>query len=527
MQLDIKKLVFVLLLFFYCKSSVFSQSFKIVEKTPNTNTFAFDSLRSTDGNCLITIFYKDGGLTNDCNTSNIINSEADKECNLNKFKKKLEKELNNCSFLEETTIQLYKYPKEATYYLKDQNNKKINIVGLMAFVSNYGNELYTAPELSNILNELNKKTAKAFIPTKKNACTKSIFEFSSKIHKKAVNPFVCPSDIHVLNRLKSDLIAGNSCPKMDIPLEDIFIKHLLLLFKPNLVLNKQISYYKKKNLELEKEKDSLNKSYRIKLASIKKLWSESSLGLNGQLGIVNSNSVVSDLENLNSKVTLFNSLDLSFNKSITEKIAMHISAELFNMQGDFELNSTEDSWNDYIGAENPLERTNSISGLKESWIMNNGVAAKIGISYVLTSFNDRLFIRAGGEIGKVFPFFISSMLDEGEFNYRAEIDNIDGPLANINSLGLYDGVSYSSLPLQKNQFSGFVIGLNTTVTYSLTKKLYSKLFIDYSILQLTNQDYNKDSKISRNYGEFSSSMYQIKSLRISPLTIGFGIGLKF
>lgn len=527
MQLDIKKLVFVLLLFFYCKSSIFSQSFKIVEKTLN-NKLTFDSLRSIDGNCLITIFYKDGSLKNDCNKSTIINS-SDQKCNLKKFKEKLVKELNNCSFPEETTIQFYIYPKETIYYLKDENNKKTYIENIMAFVSNYGNELYTAPELSNFLNELNKKSKQHFIPTKNIFNTNSVFEFSSEIHKKSVNPsFKCPSDIHVLNLLKKYLIAGNSCPtNRYIPLEDIFIKHLLLLFKPNLVLNKQISYYKKKNLELEKEKDSLNKSYRIKLASIKKLWSESSLELNGQLGIVNSNSVVSDLENLNSKVTLFNSLDLSFNKSINEKIAMHISAELFNMQGDFELNSTEDSWNDDIGAENSLERTTTISGLKESWIMNNGVAAKIGISYVLTSFNDRLFIRAGGEIGKVFPFFISSMLDEGEFNYRAEIDNIDGPLTNITSLGLYDGVSYSSLPLQKNQFSGFVIGLNTTVTYSLTKKLYSKLFIDYSILQLTNQDYNPDSKISRNYGEFSSSMYQIKSLRISPLTIGFGIGLKF
>ena len=526
MQLDLKKIVFVLLLFVFCKTSAFSQSFKIVEKTINSKLFTFDSLRSTDKSCLITIFYKDGGLKNDCNKSSIINS-SNQDCNFANFKKKLIKELNNCSFLEETTIQFYIYPKEKRYFLKDKNNKKTNIENIMAFVSNYGNEFYTVTELSNYLKELNKKSEQPFIPTNKNAYTNSIFEFSSEIHKKSINPsFSCPSDIHVLNRLKNDLIAGNSCPALDIPFEDIFIKHLVLLFQPNLILNKQISYYKNKYLELEREKDSLNKSYRINSAYMKNLWSKSSIELNGRLGLVNSNSLVSDLENLNSTVSLFNSLNLSFVKGINEKVTMYITAELFNMQGDFELKSTEDSWNDDIGADNPLQRTNSISGLRESWIINNGVASKIGFSYLLTSFNDKLLIRSGAEIGKVFPFMISSKLEEAEFNYRAKINNIDAILKNIPSLGLYDEISYNPIPSQKNQFSGFVIGLNTTATYLLTKKLYSKIFIDYSIFNLKNQDYNSNSKVSRYYGEFSSTMYQIKSLRISPLTIGFGLGLK-
>lgn len=520
MQLVQFRHLFAILFIFLCSISS-GQNFHIVEKKINRN-LTFDSLKSSDNGCLISIFYQDD-LKSDCEKSNILKN---KRCKIEGFKEKLKKELNNCSFLEETTIHLYKLSKEFIY-LKDEKNKKAQLNHIMAFVSNYGSEIYSAPELSTYLQKINKKSEDNFIKTIGIYRTKSIFEFSSEIYKKGNSTIDCPNGIHILNRKKDDLLSGRSCPALDIPFEDIFIKHLTLLFKPNYVFNQHLSNNKKRISELERKNDSLNNLLESKITKLRSLFREGSVELNGQLGLVNGNSIKGDLESLQSSVSHFNSIELSFNKQINQKINLHASIGVFNSKGNFTMNNAKDTWNDDIGAEYPLERTIQINNFEESWQINNGITAKLGLSHILKLINDKLLISAGGDIGIIFPFLMTTKLEKGSFNYRGKIKNIEGELTNINSLGLYENVTYSSTLSQKSQFSGYTLDLNTSATYSFTKKMYSKIFFQYSLYQLNNKDYNLNSNISRRYGEFSSSVFQTRSLNLSIFSAGIGVGIKF
>ena len=520
MQLNHYRLLFAVL-FIFLNSISSAQNFHIVEKKINTN-LTFDSLKSSNNGCLISIFYQDG-IKSDCEKSNIIKNDR---CNMEGFKEKLKKELNNCSFLEETTIHLYKLSKEFIY-LNDEKNKKTQINHIMAFVSNYGGEIYSAPELSTYLKKINNRSEDNFIKTVGIYHTKSIFEFSSEIYKKGNSTIDCPNGIHILNRKKDDLLSGRSCPALDIPFEDIFIKHLTLLFKPNYVFNQHLSNNKKKINELERKNDSLNNLLETKITKLRSLFREGSVELNSQLGAVNGNSLMGDLENLKTSVSSYNSIELSFNKQITKKIDLHATVGVFNSQGNFTMTNAKDNWNDDIGAEYPLERIIEINEFEESWQINNGITAKLGMSHKLKLVNDKLIISAGGDFGIVFPFFMTTKLEKGSFNYKGKIKNIEGELTNINSLGLYENVTYPSMSSQKSQFSGYVINLNTSATYSITKKIYSKIFVQYSLYQLNNKDYNLDSKISLSYGEFSSSVFQMRSMNLSIFSVGLGVGIKF
>ena len=521
------KKIIILIIILSIQSIVFGQNYTIVEKKL-TNKLNFDSLQSKGKECLISIFYKDGGLGNDCDKSEIINSKEN-NCDLALFKNKLINELNNCSFLEKTTIQIFRYPRGAIHYLKDEDFNKTYIEDVMAFVSNYGGEIYTTHQTSNFFLELNKKTKYLDLSENPKKNVTSIFEFSPEIHKKSVDiPFKCPNHIQVLNRKKQDLISGNSCPtNLFIPVEDIFIKHLTLLFKPNYVLNQHVTYNKKRIDELERKNDSLNNLLESKITKLKNLFSEGSIELNAQHGLINSNSIKGDLESLKTSVSSFNNIELSFIKQLNRNIDLHASVGVFNSQGNFTMTNSTDNWNDDIGAEHPLMRTIEINDFEESWQINNGITIKLGFKHTLKLVNDKLFISGGGNFGLVFPFFMKSNLEKGVFNYRGRIKNIEGELTNVNALGLYENVSYPSISSQKNQFSGYVIDLNTSATYTISNSIYSKLFIQYSLYQLNNKDYNPDSRMSLNYGEFSSSMFQMSSLNLSIFSVGIGIGIKF
>jgi hypothetical protein len=208
------------------------------------------------------------------------------------------------------------------------------------------------------------------------------------------------------------------------------------------------------------------------------------------------------------------------------RFATNLAARFYRFSIGTTMDSLQMQWLDSSMNGPDLLRNNKVVGLKETWKANDVPVLFVGTSCGY-SFNDMFSLTAGFEYGQFFPFKLQSKLMAGTFSYRAKVAGVDDELVQINSLGLAESISYADLSSQDAEFSGNTLRLNLTIKYNISSTFFLSIQAAYEKINLVNRDYNEQSMISANIGDFNSTLFNTKNIKMNCLTIGASIGINF
>jgi hypothetical protein len=150
--------------------------------------------------------------------------------------------LNKSSFIIPLRVQIIYWDNASNkmYFIEDEYNKKsfhnknyLEIEDQMAFIDFQNiNDFIKIEPFTKDLNRI----AKTHL-LQDNFKINSIFEFTKTLKKKGVIPFPCPNEIRALYKDSLTMYSSNTCPSASIPLDDMFLEHLTLIFRPNQAIN--------------------------------------------------------------------------------------------------------------------------------------------------------------------------------------------------------------------------------------------------------------------------------------------------
>jgi hypothetical protein len=507
-----------------------AQDYK-VECRPLRANLTFDSLKSKDTEILVTIFYKNFGKS-DCDNSRIF-PNSNKECNLNIFKEKLILLLNKSSFVIPVRFQIFYWDNfTEVFYLEDVYNKKIfnnknylEIEDQMAFVDfSKSPEFYQKDSFISDLNNIAKTKL-----LDENFQVTSIFDFTKKLNKKGVVPFPCPGSIRALYKDSSTMFSGNTCPATSIPLDDMFIEHLTLLFRANLVTTKVANLLMEMASQDKKRIDTLEGNFFNQKKELDKLTrfslSNNYLGICLDVAFASSGRPSQNLNNSNLNIARYQSYGFTMSMGLKKYFSVNIGLENSSFGGEIVTDNTECVLDDVLSNGLSIIRNTYINDLKEDWFIESATHIKLGISYV-KNIKNKMSLSLGVYSGKYLRNSLFTSLRSGKFNYRAQVSGINDEIMNVNSLDLKDNVEYDQEFFDQFSFTGYNFDFNGQVNYSLNERVRLLGNIQLSYINLSNLNFNQESQISSRIDEFNSAMYNIKSLIIMPFSLGVGIGIK-
>ena len=265
-------------------------------------------------------------------------------------------------------------------------------------------------------------------------------------------------------------------------------------------------------------------------------YNKSSWLLSGQYSFYSGSKVNSSLTLLNSDADIY-SYGLQYNKFLNVKkyktnskfdFKLSFEIDIYNLKGSLKSDSLKLNWTDLSNPELPILRENSIYSLIENWEAKTAVLLNIGLGHQIAIIEDKILLDYNINLGQILPFNINSILTDGYFNYRGYLNGISDQIYQISSLGLLDNINYKSFSAQTNQFWGYGIGLDFVVNFKITNSfIFSIPRLNFDFIKLYNNDFNSNSLVSPAYGEFNSTLYNVKSFTFMPFSIGAGIGFKF
>jgi len=528
-----RQVIFAVFVFSISARYGLTQNFKIDKFELNGN-LTFDSLRAKESEILITIFYKNFGK-NDCAKTSKFNF-SNEDCNVTSFIEKLKISLEKSSFVCPTRIQIFYWDeskKNNTYYIEDRIKKKsfnnknfLAIEDLMAFVD-FANVRNLIPTDSLIIN-LNKMGRTQSVGEKQ--FVNSIFEFTKTIKRTGIIPFPCPSELRAL--CKDTITAsGGSCHFYPIPTEDMFLEHLVSIFKPNLVINllstKISNLYNLSNKKIDSllGRDSIQNELIEKLKlDILKEQNYLSLSMSNSLFNITfaGNSLPTSIS-----ADLLNNLALTFSSKFKSPWNINISINSLNARGNLNVDefvqSNQEILNDGL---TPMIRKTHIVDLVENWSLKNTIGLNVGFG-IEKQVSKKIKLTFDVRGGKILPSNLETQLVKGIFHYRATVPGITDELMQINSLNLKDNVTYSNSFDQKFAVSGFNSELSANLRFLILKNVSIHGSFNLGYVHLTNLDYDPNRFLSNLYGEFNSSFHYIKSFSIMPFSLGIGAGIYF
>jgi hypothetical protein len=527
-----RSLILIIIVVFFTISLNHAQNFKI-DLIPLKSNLTFDSLSSKNNEILITIFYKNFGKT-DCEKSKIVEF-SNKDCSINSFREKLILTLNKSSFMTPVRIKIFYWSNASnnTYFIEDEYNRKtfnnkmfLEIEDQMAFIdfSNY-KDLVNIDVLTNDLN----KIAKTHL-LNENFKIQSIFEFTKTLKKKGVAPFKCPSDIRALYKDSVTMFSSNTCPSASIPLDDMFLEHLALLFRPHQVLNflnkKLIINQEENRRTIKILSDSLN-YLSDKISAFNRNQRKKSnlaFGFDFSLFIIEGNN--ENIFDLKNKVNSFTNYSISYSQPISNKFSLNLGMSNSSFSGIVNTENISHQFDEFLTNGLLLTRNVRIRNFEEKWSVNNMVKINIGVSFS-AKVTDRISFIIGLDYGRYFLGHLSTFFQNGIFDYRASIDGVNDELANISSLNLKDNIVYNHEFNSKLLFHGKQLGLNSQIRFQILNNINLLANFQLNYILLINDNFNQDSLISSRIGDFNSSLHGLKSLSFLPMNIGIGFGINF
>jgi hypothetical protein len=528
-----RTLIFCLIAFSFIIQLSQAQNYKIELKQLKSN-LTFDSLRAKESEILVTVFYKNFGKL-DCDKSRIL-EYSNKECDISSFKEKLILSLNKSSFIIPLRVQIYYWDNVSSkiYFIEDEYNKKsfnnknhLEIEDQMAFIDFHNlNDLIKIDPFTKDLNRI----AKTHL-LEDSFKIKSIFEFTKTLKKKGVIPFNCPNEIRALYKDSSTMYSSNTCPSASIPLDDMFLEHLTLIFRPNQAINLATRIIKQNQKDNITQIDSLKQlletqKNEIEVLKNKNKFQKNNFSLSSNYAFFNRGSFSSDLSSDISFDSYVN-LGLTYSRSITSNFGLIVTLSNFNAKGSLIADKLNfENQEVFPNTSIILNKRIHISNLTESWIIQNAIGLNLGLSFN-KAIGKNINIQTSVQIGKILTSNVMTALEDGLFNYRATIPGINDEITNVSSLSLKENVTYSEKFDQKFGFTGSNFGINAEIDYTVFKNLYFKGGLNFDYYHLNNTDYNTDSKVSVRIGDFNSSFNNVKSMTLIPFSIGLGVGLKF
>jgi hypothetical protein len=528
-----RTLIFCIVAFSFLFQYSQAQNYKIELKQLKSN-LTFDSLKAKESEILVTVFYKNFGKS-DCDKSRII-EYSNKECNINSFKDKMILLLNKSSFIIPLRVQIIYWDNASNkmYFIEDEYNKKsfhnknyLEIEDQMAFIDFQNiNDFIKIEPFTKDLNRI----AKTHL-LQDNFKINSIFEFTKTLKKKGVIPFPCPNEIRALYKDSLTMYSSNTCPSASIPLDDMFLEHLTLIFRPNLTINIATRIIKQNQKDNFTKIDSLKQLIEKQKNEIKKLESQNKaknniFSFSVDYGLLKQGFSSSDLSS-DMNINRYSNFGLTYARYIKSNIGFTVNLSNFNLQGT--LNSDELNFENQEVFPNTSIIFNKriiISNLIESWVIQNAIGLNLGLIYN-KSIAKKINIQTCVQIGKVLKSVVKTELKDGLFNYRATIPGISDEIIDVSSLNLKENVTYSEKFNQKFGFSGYNIGISVDADYSIFDNLYVKGGLKFDYFHLKNNDFITDNIVSVALGDFNSSFNSVKSMTILPFSIGLGIGIKF
>lgn len=528
-----RTLIICLIAFFFIIQLSQAQNYKI-ELRPLKTNLTFDSIKAKESELLVTIFYKNFGKS-DCDNSRILEF-SNKECNINSFKEKLVLSLNKSSFIFPLRVQIFYWDNVSSkvYFIEDEYGKKsfnnknnLEVEDQMAFID-FAN-MSEFIKIESFTKELNR-IAKTHL-LEDTFKVKSLFEFTKTLKKKGVVPFNCPNEIRALYKDSATMYSSNTCPSASIPLDDMFLEHLTLIFRPNTAINiatriisqnqniniiqidslKQILENQKKEVEELKNVNSSNKN-NLSISSNYSLFSIGS----------SSNDLSSDL-----KTGFVSGFGISYSRTFSSGFGFGISLNNLNANGTLNTTELEVEHQEVLPSSTVvMNKKTNIFNLTENWNLDNAIGLNLGFNFK-KAIGKKVNLFMDIELGKILNSNIRTTLQEGVFNYRASIPGIEDEIFNIASLDLKENVTYSDKFNQKFGFKGSSLSIGVDVEYSFFKNIFVNGGFQFEYYKLKNTDYNSESKVSTSLGDFNSSFNNVKSITLLPFSIGLGVGIKF
>ena len=447
------------------------------------------------------------------------------------FIKKLHFLLQKSSSCENLLIKIYELPSDRTLYFKNNKNIKAPIAHLMAIINGYDSYCYeNESEFFRHLMFLNGLATKN-VNTHSKMVIRSIFEFEKKIRKQDQSIILLPRNIFVLGKDSNNM--NISCPALDIPEEDIFLEHLTLLFKTNLVLSRVIKMSEINQKVNITRIDSLKQEIKYQKNEIEKLKNQKKSNnnrvyLSSHYSLFNFGSSSNNLSS-NLKTGFVNRFGITYSRTISSGFGFGISLNNLNANGTINTTELEVEHQEVLPSSTVvMNKKTNIFNLTEYWSLDNAIGLNLGLNFkkeIGKKEKVNLFIDI--ELGKILNSNIRTTLQEGVFNYRASIPGIEDEIFNIASLDLKENVTYSEKFNQKFGFKGSSFSICTAVEYSFYKKIFVKGGFQFEYYRLKNTDYNSESKVSTSLGDFNSSFNNVKSITLLPFSIGLGVGIKF
>ena len=474
----------------------------------------------------ILIFYKNEKIQK--KYKNYFLSE-DTLCNKEVFLKKLSVILHQSAMFNKVCLKLYNLPLDKTIYFKDKNNNKAPISNLTALI--YGFDSYFFENETDVIEHLEilNDIASNNVNSYSKLIVKSTFEFGSKIRKQDKKNIILPKHLYIL--AKDSINMNVSCEALDVPEEDIFLEHLTLLFKPNLVMNRiiKISRKNKNGLIIDSLIHVLgNQKNEIEKLKNQKKSNNNRVYLSSHYSLFNFGSSSNNLSS-NLKTGFVNRFEISYSRTFSSGFGVGISLNNLNANGTINTTELEVEHQEVLPSSTVvINKKTNIINLTEYWSLDNAIGLNLGLNFkkeIGKKEKVNLFIDI--ELGKILNSNIRTTLQEGVFNYRASIPGIEDEIFNIASLDLKENVTYSEKFNQKFGFKGSSFSICTAVEYSFYKKIFVKGGFQFEYYRLKNTDYNSESKVSTSLGDFNSSFNNVKSMTLLPFSIGLGVGIKF
>lgn len=518
------KPIIISTLFLFIVTLSHSQNFQIKEMGVLKGDFIFDTLKTKKNHTEIIVFFK----KNEIPTNKKIKEYPlynDTIFNKIVFIKKLNFLLQNSSLYKDLIVKIYELPEDQLYFSLNKN--KAVIANFTAILVGYDTFLFeNEMDFFEYLQSLNK-TSKKNINTHGQIPVKSIFEFERKIRKQDQKNILLPSNIFILN--KDSVNMNISCPALDIPEEDIFLSHLTLLFRPNLVMNRLVKIIQKDKYGMTI--DSLKQILENQKNEIEKLKNVNSSNKNN-LSILSNYSLFSigsssnDLSS-NLKTGFVSGFGISYSRTFSSVFGFGISLNNLNANGTLYTSELEVEHQEVLPSSTVLmNKKTNIFNLTENWKLDNAIGFNLGFN-LKKAMGKKVNLFVDIELGKILNSNIRTTLQEGVFNYRASIPGIEDEIINVASLDLKENVTYSDKFNQKFGFKGSSFSIRANVEYSLYKNIFVNGGFQFDYYRLKNTDYNSESKVSTSFGDFNSSFNNVKSMTLLPFSIGLGVGIKF
>ncbi len=472
----------------------------------------------------ILIFYKNEKIQK--KYKNYFLSE-DTLCNKEVFLKKLSVILHQSAMFNNVCLKLYNLPLDKTIYFKDKNNNKAPISNLTALI--YGFDSYFFENETDVIGHLEilNNIASNNVNSYSKLIVKSTFEFGSKIRKQDKKNIILPKHLYIL--AKDSINMNISCEALDVPEEDIFLEHLTLLFKPNLVMNRiiKISQKNKNGLTIDSLIHVLdNQKNEIEKLKNQKPSNNNRVSFSSHYSFFNIGSSSNDLSS-NLKTGFVNRFGITYSRTISSSFGFGISVNNLNARGTLNTVELDIENQEFLPSSSILmNRRTEILNLSENWNLQNLIGLNIGLN-LKKDIGKKLNIQMDIQIGKILTSDLNTTLGEGVFNYRASIPGIIDEITNVASLNLKEDVTYSEKFNQKFGFTGSNFCLHSALDYSVFKNLFIHGSFQFEYYRINNTSYNAESKVSTSLGEFNSSFNNVKSMTLLPFSIGLGIGIKF